>query len=286
MSSIIYSITGEELQTILNTSKTYGQVLKHFGLENKGANAKTLKRRIKEENLRDTNILKGFKFGGGWNKGTKGVYLKRMSLEDAMKTIFISNFQGYPASAKKYVRMYHLIDEKCFDCGLRQVWNNKPITLELEHVDGNSHNNDLSNLKWLCPNCHSQTPTFRGRNRRIRHHCIDCKKEIVKGSARCAKCDSKRKIGQHRKVEWPSKAELEAFVNTMSLSKVGKKFGVSHTAVKKWCKSLGVSRPNFNRGYWLKKMVRPAGFEPAVRSNPDRLKVCSLRPDLGTSASN
>ena len=267
MSSIIYSITGEELQTILNTSKTYGQVLKHFGLENKGANAKTLKRRIKEENLSDTNILKGFKFGGGWNKGTKGVYLKRMSLEDAMKTIFISNFQGYPASAKKYVRMYHLMDEKCSDCGLRQVWNNKPITLELEHVDGNSHNNDLSNLKWLCPNCHSQTPTFRGRNRRIRHYCIDCKCEIVKGSARCRKCDSIKQstyqIGGHkRKVEWPEKERLEMLVNTMPLSKVGKMFGVCDASIKKWCRHYQIPAPKFGRGYWAKKMVRSVGFEP------------------------
>ena len=52
---------------------------------------------------------------------------------------------------------------KCEYCGLSR-WNNLPIPLELHHIDGNRHNNKLENLKILCPNCHSQTETFRGKN--------------------------------------------------------------------------------------------------------------------------
>ncbi len=52
---------------------------------------------------------------------------------------------------------------KCEYCGLSK-WNNLPIPLELHHIDGNRHNNKLENLKILCPNCHSQTETFRGKN--------------------------------------------------------------------------------------------------------------------------
>lgn len=52
---------------------------------------------------------------------------------------------------------------KCWECGITE-WNNKPITFEIEHIDGNSTNNDLSNLSILCPNCHSQTSTYKGRN--------------------------------------------------------------------------------------------------------------------------
>ena len=39
------------------------------------------------------------------------------------------------------------------------------VPIELEHIDGNSNNNELSNLKLLCPNCHSLTPTYKGANR-------------------------------------------------------------------------------------------------------------------------
>lgn len=53
---------------------------------------------------------------------------------------------------------------KCSECGIAE-YNAKPITLELEHKDGNSENNLVENLCLLCPNCHSQTPTYRNKNR-------------------------------------------------------------------------------------------------------------------------
>jgi Zn finger protein HypA/HybF involved in hydrogenase expression len=56
-------------------------------------------------------------------------------------------------------------DETCNCCGLK-LWNGLPIALELEHKDGNHDNNSRDNLEMLCPNCHAQTSTWRGRNKR------------------------------------------------------------------------------------------------------------------------
>lgn len=59
----------------------------------------------------------------------------------------------------------HLIKErghKCENCNLSD-WLNKPIALEIEHIDGDKTNNEKSNLKLLCPNCHAQTLTWRRR---------------------------------------------------------------------------------------------------------------------------
>ena len=53
---------------------------------------------------------------------------------------------------------------KCWTCNITE-WNNKSIVMELEHIDGNSENNDLKNLSLICPNCHSQTPTYKGANK-------------------------------------------------------------------------------------------------------------------------
>lgn len=53
---------------------------------------------------------------------------------------------------------------KCFDCGLIS-WKHKPISLELDHIDGNTTNDFPINLRLLCPNCHSQTPTWKARNK-------------------------------------------------------------------------------------------------------------------------
>lgn len=54
---------------------------------------------------------------------------------------------------------------KCVSCNIAE-WNNKPISLHLDHIDGNSDNNIPSNIRLLCPNCHSQTETFCGRNKK------------------------------------------------------------------------------------------------------------------------
>ncbi|NBP01557.1 MAG: HNH endonuclease [Proteobacteria bacterium] len=52
---------------------------------------------------------------------------------------------------------------KCDICKLTD-WNRKAINLDLDHIDGDSFNNKLENLRFLCPNCHSQTKTYKGRN--------------------------------------------------------------------------------------------------------------------------
>lgn len=53
---------------------------------------------------------------------------------------------------------------KCESCGIHE-WKGKALSLELEHKDGDCFNSDLNNLEFLCPNCHSLTDTFRGRNK-------------------------------------------------------------------------------------------------------------------------
>ena len=53
---------------------------------------------------------------------------------------------------------------KCSCCNISE-WNNKPLSLEIDHKDGNPYNNDISNLRYICPNCHSQTPTYKGKNK-------------------------------------------------------------------------------------------------------------------------
>jgi hypothetical protein len=56
-------------------------------------------------------------------------------------------------------------ENKCGHCGITE-WNDKPITFEINHIDGRALNNTLDNLEILCPNCHSQTDTFRNKGNR------------------------------------------------------------------------------------------------------------------------
>jgi hypothetical protein len=63
---------------------------------------------------------------------------------------------------KRYLA--ELYGNKCSVCNI-ETWNNKEIVFELEHIDGNSENNSIENLCLICPNCHSQTPTYKGANK-------------------------------------------------------------------------------------------------------------------------
>lgn len=59
---------------------------------------------------------------------------------------------------KRYLK--EEVGDCCAICGLGPVWNNAPLVLQLDHKDGNSDNNHPDNLRLICPNCHTQTPTF------------------------------------------------------------------------------------------------------------------------------
>lgn len=60
--------------------------------------------------------------------------------------------------------LIHLFGNKCSECSCESIWNGKPLVMQVDHIDGNSDNNILENLRLLCPNCHTQTPTFCAGN--------------------------------------------------------------------------------------------------------------------------
>lgn len=104
-----------------------------------------------------------------------GSYSQNRSLtkEEVLKR-FVADSKHLGTSLRQWVIRYNLLPYQCSTVGCLLAnpknlnWNGKPLTLDLDHIDGNNTNNQLSNLRWLCPNCHSQTETYKGKNRRLK----------------------------------------------------------------------------------------------------------------------
>lgn len=88
---------------------------------------------------------------------------RKKSNESRIKNLKQKPFEQWGKKLKKQL----ILEEQnylCLHCNSKMFWNDKELTFELDHVDGNSTNNKRENLRMLCPNCHSQTITWRGRN--------------------------------------------------------------------------------------------------------------------------
>lgn len=79
------------------------------------------------------------------------------------EVILVENSKASHALVRACILRNHLLDYVC-SCGQPPTWNGKPLTLQLHHKNGDPTDNRLENLEFLCPNCHTQTKTYTGRN--------------------------------------------------------------------------------------------------------------------------
>ena len=97
------------------------------------------------------------------NQSGRGIIKKgnpKFNLEDILNGNY-PHFQTY--KLKNRMLREGLIKNICSVCGITE-WIGKPINMELDHIDGDRSNHKLGNLRMLCPNCHSQTETYRSKN--------------------------------------------------------------------------------------------------------------------------
>jgi hypothetical protein len=136
----------------------------------------------------------------------------------------------------------------CEECEQGNIWNGKPLTLHLDHIDGDHENNLLENLRVLCPHCHQQTPTFGSKNAKFkpaRKYFCECGQEKNRGAKQCNDCylQERKNLISLTNSSWPPVEDVLMWLETSSFVAVGKKLGVSDNAVRKYIKRSGYVVP-------------------------------------------
>jgi len=154
--SPIWNIGRPELAEIVQKAESLGEVLKAFGLNNKGGNHRTLKARLEHDNIDFSHIPLG--------RGSNSRRHRGGSAPTDLATVLVEGSSYNTNRLKKRLIEAGLLKYECAECGQGAVWDSKRLVLVLDHINGNAADHRLENLRLLCPNCNSQTPTFCGRN--------------------------------------------------------------------------------------------------------------------------
>lgn len=149
----------ENLESVIRESFSLAEVLRKIGLRDAGSNFVTLKKYIDKYGLNTSHFT-----GERWNKGKTEFTDKRVKAKD-IEDVFNNKIPIKTYNLKEKLFTLGYKEKKCEKCGCGTEWEGLPLTLELHHIDGNHYNNNLNNLQILCPNCHSQTETYRSRNK-------------------------------------------------------------------------------------------------------------------------
>jgi hypothetical protein len=147
-----------QFKEAVESSTSIRQVLSKLGLKEAGGNYSHVKRRIQKFNL---SLAEGAN-GQGWSKG------KTLGPKRPIEWYLTENSHHQSHRLKQRLISEGIKQHKCECCGITE-WRGQPTPIELDHINGNNEDNRLENLRLLCPNCHAQTDTYRGKNKKYQN---------------------------------------------------------------------------------------------------------------------
>lgn len=255
--SLMDTYSDKDFETIVKNSYSYADCMKNLGYNAASGNSlHMLKKKIERMEIDTTHF-----------ETNKPQRIKR-----TRENVFIENGDCCGST----VRLWFLkepIEYKCSICGQEPFWNGKEMTLIMDHINGNNKDHRLENLRWVCPNCNQQLETTNGKNKKARKYdittCIDCGKQISRGTTRCRSClNKKHKIARAQMQQYVIKQpqlrlkpnrdntitdipqqnfkfsvsynELKELIRNKSFLQIGKQFNVSDNAIRKRCELFGL----------------------------------------------
>lgn len=210
----------EELEKAVESSRTMTEVLEKMGLRAAGGNFRKLHEYANEFGIELPEV-----------DSHERVSAARFATRTPDHLVFCENstYENRPGIKARLIGKG--FKEQCAICGLGDTWNGSPLTLQLDHINGRSNDNRVENLRFLCPNCHAQTETYRGRNIKPPKLC-PCGAKINARSTYCRKCAPRNRYS----TDWPPIEHLVEQVQIHGYCEVGRQLGVSDNAVRKHIK--------------------------------------------------
>jgi hypothetical protein len=145
------------MESIVKSSTSVANICHNLGLNPSGGSHGHISRKIKDFGLDTSHFCT--------------IHTKdNLKLGDSKKSpnqilIYVEN-KRQPTNQLRRALIESGVEHKCNECGVFPVWQGRPLQLEINHIDGNWKNNLIGNLEFLCPNCHSQTPTHGYQNKK------------------------------------------------------------------------------------------------------------------------
>jgi len=258
------SFTEEQVRAAVPNARCYSDVLRAIGLRVAGGNFATIKKYIDEIWRIPTDHFDP--------RAASSVGLRRRQ-PVALREVLVLDSSYNRGDLKRRLYAEGLKARVCELCAQTEEWNGRRMSLILDHVNGDARDNRLENLRIVCPNCNATLETHCGRNKPRGRPPIECRhcgglfRMTYAGQRFC----SQRCAGLHqpRRVERPPYEQLLAEITETSYVAVGRKYGVSDNAIRKWVRAYERER----------ELGRVADVEAGAERGDDGVRGVALGDD-------